>query len=127
MARNSSSVPNSSSNCVLIRSKWPSTLGVASQPLMPPAFFTGPVWMAVIPMDWKACQRSWSPMVPRKEWPALVMREIGYAANQTGALSIAARGSGSANGFCHMLPWPVNCLAKALASPSIDSSTSHCT
>ena len=66
-------------------------------------------------------------MVPRNEWPGLVMREIGYAANHTGAFSMAARGSGSAKGFCHMLPWPVNCLAKALASPSIDSSTSHWT
>jgi hypothetical protein len=104
MARNSSSVPNASSNCVLIRSKWPSTLGVVSHPLMPPARFTGPVWIAVIPMAWNASQRSWSPIVPRKEWPALVMREIGYAANQTGAFSMAARGSGSAKGFCHMLP-----------------------
>ena len=81
---------------------------------MPPARFTGPVCMAVIPIDSKASQRSWSPRVPRNEWPALVMSEIGYAVNQTGAFSIAARGSGSANGFCHMLPWPVNCFGEGL-------------
>ena len=57
--------------------------------------------------------------------PGLVIIEIGYAVNQTEAFSIAARGSGLANGFCHMLPWPENCLANSFASASIDCSTSQ--
>ncbi len=47
--------------------------------------------------------------------------------NQTDAFSIAARGSGLANGFCHMLPWPENCLANSTASASIDWSVSQLT
>ena len=47
--------------------------------------------------------------------------------NHTGAFSIAARASGSAYGFCHMLPWPVNWVAKVRASLSIDSPSSHST
>jgi hypothetical protein len=47
--------------------------------------------------------------------------------NQTEAFSIAARGSGLANGFCHMLPWPENSLAKMVASDSMDCSTNHST
>ena len=47
--------------------------------------------------------------------------------NQTDAFSIAARGSGLANGFCHMLPWPENCLANSLASASMDCSVSQLT
>ena len=47
--------------------------------------------------------------------------------NQTDAFSIAARGSGSANGFCHMLPCPENCLANSVASASIDSSVNQST
>ena len=104
MLRNSSSVPNASSMWVLIRSKWPSTLGVSSQPSSPPAFLTGPVWTPSIPISAKASHRSGSPRVPRNELPGLVIMEMGYAVNQTEAFSIAARGSGSANGFCHMLP-----------------------
>ena len=45
--------------------------------------------------------------------------------NQTDARSIAARGSGLANGFCHMLPWPESCAASRFASASIDCSTSQ--
>ena len=77
MARNSSSVPNSSSIWVLIRSKWPSTLGVASQPSRPPAFFTGPVCRPSMPMAWNAFHRSGSPSEPRNEDPGLVIIEIG--------------------------------------------------
>ena len=36
--------------------------------------------------------------------PGLVIMEIGYAVNHTEAFSMAARGSGLAKGFCHMLP-----------------------
>ena len=43
ICRNSSSVPNAGSIWVLIRSKWPSTLGVYCHPEIPPARFTGPV------------------------------------------------------------------------------------
>ena len=60
-----------------------------------------PIWA-------NASHRSGSPSVPRNEAPGLVIMEIGYAVNQTDAFSIAERGSGSANGFCHMLPWPEN-------------------
>ena len=104
MVRNSSSVPNASSMWVLIRSKCPSTLGVDSQPTRPPAFFTGPVCTPSMPISSKAAHRSSSPSVPRNDVPGLVIMEIGYAVNQTEAFSIAARGSGLANGFCHMLP-----------------------
>ena len=65
MVRNSSSVPNASSICVLIRSKCPSTLGVGSQPTMPPAFFTGPVWTPSMPIASNAPHSASSPSVPR--------------------------------------------------------------
>ena len=47
--------------------------------------------------------------------------------NQTDVFSIAARGSGLANGFCHMLPWPENWVAISVASASIDCSISQST
>ena len=47
--------------------------------------------------------------------------------NQTEAFSTAARGSGLANGFCHMLPWPEKWVANSWASASIDCSLSHVT
>jgi hypothetical protein len=56
-----------------------------------------------------------------------VTNESGYAVNQTEARSSAARGSGCAYGFCHMLPCPESCDASRLASLSIDWSTSHST
>ena len=59
--------------------------------------------------------------------PGLVIMEIGYAVNQTEAFSTAARGSGLANGFCHMLPWPEKWVANCCASASIDCSFSHVT
>ena len=65
--------------------------------------------------------------MPRKDAPGLVIMEIGYAVNQTDAFSIAARGSGSANGFCHMLPWPENWRANSVASASIEASTNQST
>ena len=40
---------------------------------------------------------------------------------------MAARGSGLANGFCHMLPWPENCFANVVASDSMDCSTNQST
>ena len=45
--------------------------------------------------------------------------------NQTEVFSIAARASGLANGFCHMLPWPDSLRANSVASASIDWSTSQ--
>ena len=48
--RNSSSVPNSGSTCMLMRSKWPSIEGVSRRPFRPPAIFTGPVWRASMPI-----------------------------------------------------------------------------
>ena len=51
ISRNSSSVPNAGSIWVLIRSKWPSTLGVYSQPQMPPARLTGPVCTPSMPIS----------------------------------------------------------------------------
>ena len=80
-----------------------------------------------MPMVSNACHRSSSPSVPRNEVPGLVIIEIGYAVNHTDAFSIAARGSGLAYGFCHMLPCPENCLAKSYASCSIDCSLSQAT
>ena len=77
MVRNSSSVPNASSIWVLIRSKWPSTLGVESQPSMPPACLTGPVWTPSMPIASKAVHRSSSPSVPRNDVPRLVIIEMG--------------------------------------------------
>ena len=47
--------------------------------------------------------------------------------NHTDAFSIAARGSGLAKGFCHMLPWPENCRPNSIASASIDCSASQLT
>ena len=77
MVRNSSSVPNASSIEVLIRSKWPSTLGVGSQPRMPPAFFTGPVCTPSMPICSNADHRPSSPSEPRNVVPGLVIMEIG--------------------------------------------------
>jgi len=54
-----------------------------------------------------------------------VISEIGYAVNHTDADSTACRGSGLANGFCHMLPWPENCRLIVFASASIDWLSSH--
>jgi hypothetical protein len=55
--RNSCSVPNWASIWVLIRSNWPSTVGVASQPERPPARFTGPVCTAEIPIASKVAHK----------------------------------------------------------------------
>ena len=66
-------------------------------------------------------------MVPRNVQPGLVIMEIGYAVNQTEVFSMAARGSGLANGFCHMLPWPENCRPNSMASASMDCSASQLT
>ncbi|SPZ42569.1 Uncharacterised protein [Rhodococcus wratislaviensis] len=118
--RNSSSVPKAESICMLMRSKWPSTEGVARHPLMPPACFTGPVWTAVTPISEKACHRDSSPSELRKLARGAVMIEIGYAVNHTDPRSTAARGFGSAYGFCHMLPLPDNCSAINFASCRID-------
>ena len=79
-------------------------LGVALQPEIPPALLTGPVWTAVMPICCNASHRSSSPRVPRNEHPGLVIIEIGYNVSQFAAFAIAARGFGSAYGFCHMLP-----------------------
>ena len=59
--------------------------------------------------------------------PGLVIMEIGYAVNHTDVFSIAARGSGLAKGFCHILPWPENSVAYLFASSSIERSTSQLT
>ena len=80
-----------------------------------------------MPICCNASHRLLSPRVPRNEHPGLVIIEIGYNVSQLAAFAIAARGFGSAYGFCHMLPWPTNCAADAFAAPSIDSSTSHLT
>ena len=80
-----------------------------------------------MPIASNAAHRSSSPRVPRNEVAGLVIMEIGYAVNQTDAFSIAARGSGLANGFCHMLPWPENWRANSIASASIDCSVSQFT
>ena len=45
--------------------------------------------------------------------------------NHTDADSTAWRGSGLANGFCHMLLCPENCRLIVLASASIDRLSSH--
>ena len=45
--------------------------------------------------------------------------------NHTDAVSTACRGSGLANGFCHIVPWPENCRLIVLASASIDWLSSH--
>ena len=75
--RNSTSVPNTPSIWVLIRSKCPSTLGVASQPKTPPARFRGPVCTALMPIASNASHSSSSPKVLRKERPGLVIIEMG--------------------------------------------------
>ena len=93
---------------MLIRSKCPSMLGVGSQPLMPPAIFTGPVWTALIPICWNAAHRSSAPRADRNDWLRLVMNDNGYAVNQTEARSTAARGFGWANGLLHMLACPAS-------------------
>src|SRR5690606_25126775 len=59
--------------------------------------------------------------------PRRVTKLSGYAVNHTDARSTAARGSGCANGFCHMLPCPESCEASRFASVSIDSPTSQST
>ena len=77
IVRKSSSVPNAESISVLIRSKWPSTLGVGCQPFRPPARLTGPVCSALMPISSNAFHRSPSASVPRKEWPGLVSIDSG--------------------------------------------------
>ena len=77
MARNSDSVPNSGSIWVLIRSKWPSTLGVSRQPEMPPARLTGPVCTASMPIVANASHSSSSPSAARNDSPGRVISEIG--------------------------------------------------
>ena len=77
MLRNSSSVPNAGSICVLIRSKWPSTLGVCSQPEIPPARFTGPVWMASMPISANAFHMASSAMALRNDSLGRVISDSG--------------------------------------------------
>ena len=77
ISRNSSSVPKAGSICMLIRSKWPSTLGVGFQPEMPPASFSGPVWTASMPTLANAVHSSWSPRAPRKDCPGAVICDSG--------------------------------------------------
>src|SRR6476469_6373241 len=102
-------------------------LGVAFQPGIQPALLNGPVWAARVPICGDASHSMLSARVPGKDGPGLVIIEIGYSVSQLAAFVIAARGFGSAYGLCHMLPWPTDCAAEALAAPSIDSSTSHLT
>ena len=80
-----------------------------------------------MPIARKACHSAGSASADRNVSPRRVTNESGYAVNHTEARSSAARGSGCAYGFCHMLPWPESCDASRLASASIDSSTSHST
>jgi hypothetical protein len=96
IVRKSSSVPKALSISVLIRSKWPSTLGVGCHPVSPPARLTGPVCRALMPIRSKLRHRSGSARVPRKELPGLVISESGYAVNQTPAARIADSGFGLA-------------------------------
>ena len=77
IARNSVSLPNAGSIWVLMRSKWPSTLGVYCHPDIPPARLTGPVWRASIPMVAKAFHSSSSPSAARNEPPGRVISEMG--------------------------------------------------
>ncbi len=58
-------MPNSGSMAMLIRSKWPSMLGVCSQPEMPPASLSGPVWMPSMPISWNASHSASEPMEAR--------------------------------------------------------------
>ena len=62
---------------MLIRSKWPSIDGVGSQPEMPPASLTGPVWTASMPISSKAAQRSSDPSAPRNDCRGAVISESG--------------------------------------------------
>lgn len=75
--RNSSSVPKAGSICVLIRSKCPSTLGVSSQPEMPPARLTGPVWIASMPISANAFHISGSAIALRKDSLERVINDSG--------------------------------------------------
>ena len=85
------------------------------------------MWSASIPIARNACHSAGSASADRNVSPLRVTNDSGYAVNHTDARSTAARGSGCANGFCHMLPWPESCDASRFASPSIDCSTSHST
>ena len=82
--------------------------------------FTGPTWIASIPIALKAFHSDWELSVLRNEVPGAVMSESGYAVNHTDAFDTAARGSGFPYGFCHMAPWPDKALASSVASWSID-------
>ena len=75
----------------------------------------------------KAFHSSSSPSAARNDSPGRVISEMGYAVNHTDAVSTAWRGSGLANGFCHIVPWPENCRLISLASASIDWLRSHAT
>ena len=79
-----------------MRSKCPSTLGVSSQPEIPPARFTGPVWIASIPISAKALHMFSSAIAFKNDSSGRVMRDSGYAVNQTDAVSTAPRGLGVA-------------------------------
>ena len=57
----------------------------------------------------------------------LIPRNTTLPTSKSEVFSTAARGSGLANGFCHMLPRPENCVANCWASASIDCSFSHFT
>src|SRR6478672_13755845 len=87
---------------------------------MPPARFTGPVWMASMPIAANAFHISSSAMALRKDSSGRVINESGYAVNHTDADVTAARGFGFAKGFCHIEPCPENCWLISLASASID-------
>jgi len=67
ISRNSSSVPKAGSICMLMRSKWPSTLGVGSQPEIPPASLRGPVWTPSMPILANAAQSSSAPRAPMND------------------------------------------------------------
>ena len=75
--RNSSSVPNAGSIWVLIRSKWPSTLGVYCQPEIPPARLTGPVWIASMPISANAFHISSSAIALRNDSSGRVISDSG--------------------------------------------------
>lgn len=62
---------------VLIRSKWPSMLGVGFHPVRPPARLTGPVCTPWMPMRWKISHSCGSPSEARKDSPGRVIIEIG--------------------------------------------------
>ncbi len=125
--RNSSSVPNSGSIAMLIRSKWPSMLGVWSQPVMPPASFSGPVWRPSMPIFSNASHSSSDPSDARNVVPRPVMCDRGYAVYQTDVFCTAERGFGSAYEFDHMRWLPASWRAIIFASMSIDCSSSHVT